>query len=69
MPCSWPTSTKHKFYYAAESERIEELEKEFNFHSQKAQASETIARYSFINDLLYDTVTKHETAQEETHEQ
>jgi ferrous iron transport protein B len=54
------------FLSPAESDRIEELEQEFSFHSQKAQASETIARYNFINDLLYDTVTKKETAQEET---
>ncbi|MDB5144482.1 MAG: ferrous iron transport protein [Mucilaginibacter sp.] len=54
------------FITPAESERIEELEQEFGFHSQKAQASETIARYNFINDLLYDTVKKQETAQDET---
>ncbi len=54
------------FITPAESERIEELELEFNFHSQKAQASETIARYNFINDLLYDTVTKKETAHDQT---
>ena len=54
------------FLTPAESDRIEELEKECNFHSQKAQASETIARYNFINDLLYDTVKKQETAQEES---
>ncbi len=55
-----------KFISPTESERIEELEKEFSFHSQKAQASETIARYNFINDLLYDTVKVPETAQDET---
>ncbi|MGF7040918.1 ferrous iron transport protein B [Mucilaginibacter lappiensis] len=49
-----------------ESDRIEHLEQEFSFHSQKAQASETIARYSFINDLLYDTVKKPDTAHDET---
>ncbi|MDB5024088.1 MAG: ferrous iron transport protein [Mucilaginibacter sp.] len=54
------------FITAAESDRIEELEHEFSFHSQKAQASETIARYNFINDLLYDTVTKKETAHDQT---
>jgi ferrous iron transport protein B len=54
------------FLTPAESDRIEELEHEFSFHSQKAQASETIARYNFINDLLYDTVKKQETAQDET---
>ena len=55
-----------KFITPAESERIEELEKEYSFHSQKAQATETIARYNFINDLLYDTVKVLETAQDET---
>jgi len=55
-----------KFISAAESDRIEELEKEFSFHSQKAQAAETIARYNFINDLLYDTVKIPETAKDET---
>ena len=55
-----------KFISAAESERIEELEHEFSFHSQKAQAAETIARYNFINDLLYDTVKIPETAKEQT---
>ena len=54
------------FLTPAESDRIEELEQEFSFHSQKAQASETIARYNFINELLYDTVTKKETAHDET---
>jgi len=55
-----------KFISPAESDRIEALEQEFSFHSQKAQASETIARYNFINDLLYDTVKVPETAQEQT---
>jgi ferrous iron transport protein B len=54
------------FLTPSESDRIEELEHEFDFHSQKAQASETIARYNFINELLYDTVKKLETAEDET---
>ncbi len=54
------------FLSPAESDRIEELEQEFSFHSQKAQATETIARYNFINELLYDTVKKSETAKDET---
>ncbi|MDO3627049.1 ferrous iron transport protein B [Mucilaginibacter sp. BT774] len=54
-----------KFLSTEQSDRIESLEQEFSFHSQKAQATETIARYNFINDLLYDTVKKNETAQEE----
>jgi len=55
-----------KFLTPQQSDRIEELEKEFSFHSQKAQGAETIARYSFINDLLYDTVKIPETAKDET---
>ncbi len=55
-----------KFLTPEQSNRIEELEKEHNFHSQKAQGAETIARYSFINDLLYDTVKVPDTAHEET---
>ncbi|MDB5032352.1 ferrous iron transport protein B [Mucilaginibacter sp.] len=55
-----------KFLSAKQSDRIEELEKEHSFHSQKAQGAETIARYNFINDLLYDTVKKPDTAGDET---
>ena len=54
------------FLSVSASGRIEDLEQQFDFHSQKAQATETIARYNFINDLLYDTVKKRETAQDET---
>jgi ferrous iron transport protein B len=54
------------FLTTRESERVEQLEKEHSFHSQKAQATETIARYNFINDLLYDTVKKPEAAHDET---
>ncbi len=55
-----------RFLTPQQSDRIEGFEQEFSFHSQKAQASETIARYNFINDLLYDTVTHPETAKHET---
>jgi ferrous iron transport protein B len=44
------------FITAEQSERIAALELEFDFHSQKSQAAETIARYNFINDVLFDTV-------------
>ncbi|HWZ34665.1 MAG TPA: FeoB small GTPase domain-containing protein, partial [Mucilaginibacter sp.] len=54
------------FLSAAQSNRIEELEKEHAFHTQKAQGSETIARYSYINELLYDTVKIPATAHDET---
>lgn len=55
------------FLSAAQSDRIEEIEQEFSFHSQKTQAAETIARYNFINDVLFDTVKfRPGAAQEET---
>ena len=44
------------FLSDAEKGRVAELCKEFEFHSQKSQATETIARYNFINDVLFDTV-------------
>ena len=56
-----------KFLTPAQSDRIEELEKEHSFHSQKAQATETIARYNYINDFLYETVKTPVTAQDESH--
>ncbi|RFZ92452.1 ferrous iron transport protein B [Mucilaginibacter conchicola] len=55
-----------KFLTTEQSNRIEELEKKHDFHSQKAQASETIARYNYINDVLYDTVQTPQTAHEES---
>jgi ferrous iron transport protein B len=55
-----------KFLSPAQNDTIEKLEQEFSFHSQKAQGTETIARYAFINELLYDTVKKPETAQDES---
>jgi ferrous iron transport protein B len=54
------------FLTGTQSNRIEQLELEHSFHTQKAQATETIARYNYINDLLYDTVKKQESAREET---
>lgn len=55
-----------KFLSPDQSDRIEQLELEHGFHSQKAQGAETIARYAFINDLLYDTVKTPATAHDET---
>lgn len=49
-----------------EKQRVAGLNKEFNFHSQKAQAAETIARYNFINDVLFDTVKVHSDPKQET---
>ena len=54
------------FLTEQQSNRIEELEGIHSFHSQKAQATETIARYNYINELLYDTVKKEATAKKET---
>jgi ferrous iron transport protein B len=55
-----------KFLSPEQSNRIEELEQKHSFHSQKAQATETIARYNYINDVLYDTVHTPVTAHDET---
>ncbi len=44
------------FLTPQQSGKIEQLAQEFSFHSQKSQAEETIARYNFINDVLFDTV-------------
>lgn len=49
-----------------QNEAIEAIEKKYAFHSQKTQAAETIARYNFINDVLYDTVTYPPMAEAET---
>lgn len=44
------------FLSAEQNTRIEEIKNEFSFHSQQLQASETIGRYNFINDVLFDTI-------------
>lgn len=44
------------FLSIAQNARIEEIKSEFSFHSQQLQAAETIGRYNFINDVLFDTV-------------
>lgn len=54
-----------KYLSKAQAEHIKALEIKYNFHSQKAQASETIARYNYINDILLDTVKYTSVALEE----
>ena len=54
------------FLSSDQSDRIEEIEQECSFHSQKAQAAETIARYNFINEVLFDAITKKADARQET---
>ncbi|MFA6945128.1 MAG: ferrous iron transport protein B [Pedobacter sp.] len=49
-----------------QKKRIAEITQEFGFHSQKLQAAETIARYNFINDVLFDTVKVHSDPGQET---
>ena len=44
------------FLTGEQNARIEEIKNEFSFHSQQLQATETIGRYNFINDVLFDTV-------------
>ena len=47
--------------------KIQALSQEFDFHSQKSQASETISRYNFINDVLFDTVKMNSDPKQETY--
>lgn len=54
-----------KYVSKVQSDKIKVLEKKYDFHSQKSQAAETIARYGFINDVLLDTVTYKSVALEE----
>ncbi|MDA9555354.1 ferrous iron transport protein B [Pelobium sp.] len=54
-----------KYLTKVQSDAIEQLEIKHNFHSQKAQAAETIARYNYINDILLDTVKYKSVALEE----
>ena len=54
------------FLNKTQSDRIEEIEQEFSFHSQKAQAKETIARYNFINEVLSDSVKMPINGKQET---
>ncbi|MGI4749186.1 MAG: ferrous iron transport protein B [Janthinobacterium lividum] len=54
-----------QFLSPQQNDRIESLEQEYSFHSQKSQATETIARYNFINDVLFDVVTRQEHFAEE----
>ena len=55
------------FLSAEQKKKIQDLNQEFDFHSQKSQATETIARYNFINDVLFDTVKMHSDPKQETH--
>ena len=55
------------FLSAEHQKKIQEFSQEFDFHSQKSQASETITRYNFINDVLFDTVKIHADPKQETY--
>lgn len=48
-----------------EQQQVKDLVSANDFHSQKAQAVETIARYNYINDVLLDTVKYTTVALEE----
>lgn len=43
---------------AEKKEKLKSLAENYNFNPGKAQASETIARYNWINELLFDSVYK-----------
>lgn len=54
-----------RYLSKAENQNIKDLVLASDFHTQKAQAAETIARYNFINDVLLDTVKYTTVALEE----
>ncbi len=45
---------------------LSDLGKKYSFNANKAQVSETIDRYNYINDLLFDTVSKKQPLQAES---
>jgi len=62
------TSHQHQnlnYLTKSQNEAIKALKIKHDFHSQKAQAAETIARYNYINDILLDTVKYTSVALEE----
>ena len=54
------------FLSTTDRSRIGAIAQAFSFHSQKVQAVEIIARYNFINDVLFDTLKLKEGAKRET---
>lgn len=54
------------FLSTTDRSRIGAIAQAFSFHSQKVQAAEIIARYNFINDVLFDTLKLKEGAKRET---
>ncbi len=57
---------KAGFLSAEEREQIAAITVRHGFQSQKVQAEETINRYNFINDVLFDAVKLNIKAKEET---
>jgi ferrous iron transport protein B len=47
-----------RYLTPVEISKLKQLENEYDINPAKAQAKETIARYEFINDVLYDTVQR-----------
>ncbi|HEK18961.1 ferrous iron transport protein B [Mucilaginibacter sp.] len=47
-----------RYLTPVEISKLKQLENEYDINPSKAQAKETIARYEFINDVLYDTVQR-----------
>ncbi len=55
-----------RYLSKTEIQQVEAFVVASDFHSQKAQAAETIARYNYINDVLLDSVKYTTVAVEET---
>ena len=54
-----------KYLSKVQINQIESLKEKYDFHTQKSQAAETIARFNYINEVLIDTVTYKSVALEE----
>ncbi|MFM6976672.1 MAG: ferrous iron transport protein B [Sphingobacteriaceae bacterium] len=55
------------FIQAEQTARLVEWVQEHQFESQKLQAQETIARYNFINEALFDTLSTPDNPSQETY--
>lgn len=56
-----------KHLKSAEKASVEEVLKKYQFNSSAVQATETIARYNDINELLFDTVKRIKTGTSESY--
>jgi len=56
-----------RYLTAVEISKLKQLENEYDISPSKAQAKETIARYEFINDVLFDSVQRDSKPSQESY--